>query len=195
MILVPIGLWLGAIAIFLLLKPLTAVSLASTATSGRILFRGLARAGGLALAQAVALTGLLHLSLGVEWSMLPATLAFSFLLALVFTAVHYFFTVAFGRVGIVVSMVLLALQLTAVTGLVPLQVVSAPFQFVSPLLPLTYAMQGMQGIVSGAGGASVAVPAAVLLLVGAVSVALSFVIVARKRGARSFGFGLARGSA
>jgi len=194
MVFVPIGLWIGSIAIFLLLKPLSAIGLASTATSGRILLRGLSRAGGLALAQAVALTGLLHISLGVSWALLPATLAFSMLLALVFTAVHYLLTAAFGRVGIVLSIVLLALQLTGVPGLLPLQLVSAPFQAISPFLPLTYAIDGMQGIVSGVGGASVAMPSLVLLVIAALSVAVAFWIIARKRGARSFGFALARGN-
>jgi len=195
MVFVPIGLWVGAIAIFLLLRPLSAIGLASTATSGRILVRGLGRAGGLAVAQAVVVTGLLHTALGVSWAMAPATLAFSMLLALVFTAMHHLLTVAFGRVGIVVSIVLLALQLTSVTGLFPLQVVSAPFQALSPLLPLTYAIQGMQAIVSGVGGASVAMPVVALLVMAGVCVALSFVVIARKRGARAFGFSLARGGA
>lgn len=195
MVFVPIGLWIGSIAIFLLLKPLSAIGLASTATSGRILLRGLSRAGGLALAQAVTLTGLLHISLGVSWSLVPATLAFSMLLALVFTAVHHLLTAAFGRVGIVLSIVLLALQLTGVPGLLPLQLVSAPFQAISPFLPLTYAIDGMQAIVSGVGGAAVAMPSLVLLVIAGLSVAVSFWIIARKRGARSFGFALARGNA
>ncbi|HEY5222356.1 MAG TPA: YhgE/Pip family protein [Microbacteriaceae bacterium] len=192
MIFVPIGLWIGALAIFLLLRPLTATALASTASSGRLLVKGLGRAGGLALAQAIALTGLLHLALGVSWAMIPATLAFSMLIALVFTAIHYLLTVAFGRVGVVVSLVLLALQLAAVGGLVPLQVISAPFQALSPLLPMSYAVQGMQGIVSGVGGGSVAGPAIALLLFAGISVVASLWVVARKRGARAFGFALAR---
>jgi putative membrane protein len=195
MVLIPISLWIGSIAIFLLLKPMSAIGLASTASSSRILLRGLSRAGGFALAQAVTLTGLLHVSLGVSWPLLPATLAFSMLLALVFTAVHYLLTAAFGRVGIVLSIVLLALQLTGVPGLLPLQLVSAPFQAISPFLPLTYAIDGMQGIVAGVGGAAVAIPSLVLLVTGALSVAVSFWIIVRKRGARSFGFALARRSA
>ncbi|TAM71359.1 MAG: YhgE/Pip domain-containing protein [Microbacteriaceae bacterium] len=194
MIFVPIGLWIGAIAVFLLLRPLTATALASTASTGRLLVRGLGRAGGLALAQAIALTGLLHLALGVSWPMIPATLAFSMLIALVFTAIHYLLMVAFGRVGIVLSLVLLALQLAAVSGLVPLQVVSAPFQVLSPLLPMTYAVQGMQGIVSGLGGGAIAGPAIALLLFAGISVLASLWVVARKRGARAFGFALARGA-
>jgi YhgE/Pip-like protein len=194
MIFVPVALWIGALAIFLLLKPMTITGLASTASTARIVTHGFARAGGLALAQAIALTALLHIALGVSWTMVPATLAFSLLLALVFTAIHYLLTIAFGRVGIVVSIVLLALQLTAVTGLVPLQVVAAPFQALSPLLPMTYAIQGMQGIVSGVGGGAVAGPAIALLLMAALSMAVAWVIVVRKRGVRSFGFAASRGT-
>jgi putative membrane protein len=194
MIFVPVALWIGALAIFLLLKPLTVTGLASTASTARIVTHGFARAGGLALAQAIALTALLQIALGVSWTMVPATLAFSLLLALVFTAIHYLLTIAFGRVGIVVSIVLLALQLTAVTGLVPLQVVAAPFQALSPLLPMTYAIQGMQGIVSGVGGGAVAGPAIALLLMAALSMAVAWVIVVRKRGVRSFGFAASRGT-
>jgi putative membrane protein len=193
MLFVPIGLWIGAVAIFLLLKRVSALALASTASSGRIVLRGMARAVALALAQSVVLVALLHTALGVTWALVPSTLAFSMLLAIVFAAVHYLLTVAFGRVGIMVSLLLLALQLTAVGGLFPVEIVASPFQFISPLLPLTYAVQGMQGIVSGVGGADVAGAAIALILFGAVSLLLSFLLVARKRGAKAFGFALARG--
>ncbi|MFC5928663.1 YhgE/Pip family protein [Cryobacterium melibiosiphilum] len=188
MLFVPVGLWIGALAIFLVFRPLTAVALASTASTGRLLFRGLGRAFGLAAAQAVLVTLLLHGPLGVSWTLLPATLGFAVLLAAVFVAVHHLLTVAFGRVGIVVSLVLLALQLVATGGLYPLQIVAGPFQSVSPLLPLTWAVQGMQAIVSGGSNAAVDAGAAAavltLFLVGAVL--LSWFTIARKRGARSF---------
>jgi putative membrane protein len=51
----------------------------------------------------------------------------------------------------------------------------------------------MQGIVSGVGGADVAGAAIALILFGAVSLLLSFLLIARKRGAKAFGFALARG--
>lgn len=191
MIFLPAGLWVGAIAILLILRPYVPVALASTASTARIVFRGFARTAGVALAQAVALVVLLHVSLGVSWSQVPQTLAFAFLLALVFSAFHYLLAVTFGRVGIVISLVLLALQLTTSGGPYPIQILAQPFQAISPFLPLTYAVQGMQGIVSGAGGASVAGAAAVLAAGGIVCVLLSLWAVGRKRGARSFGFALA----
>jgi putative membrane protein len=192
MVFVPVGLWIGALAIFLVMRPVTSTALASTASTGRLVSRGFGRAFGIAAAQAVVVVALLHASLGVTWTLLPATLGFAVFLAFVFVAVHQFLTVAFGRVGIVVSLVLLALQLTAVGGLYPIELVSAPFQAISPFLPLTWAVSGMQGIVSG-GGAGALNAVGVLLLFAVVSIGLTFWAVAAKRGPRSFALALARG--
>ncbi|TFD28991.1 YhgE/Pip family protein [Cryobacterium cryoconiti] len=192
MVFVPIGLWIGALAIFLVMKPLSAIALASTASTGGLVVRSLGRAFGIAAAQAAVVVLLLHSTLGVAWSLLPATLAFAVFLAFVFAAVHHFLTAAFGRVGIVVSLVLLALQLTAVGGLYPIELVSAPFQLISPYLPLTWAVEGMQAIVSGSAGGAGG-PAAILVIFALVSVLASYATVARRRGARSFGLAQVRG--
>ncbi|WP_104132620.1 YhgE/Pip family protein [Cryobacterium sp. M91] len=192
MIFVPVGLWIGALVVFLLFKPLTASTLASTTSTGRLLRRGLGRAFAIVAGQAVLVTVLLHTALDVAWTLLPATLGFALLLAFVFVAVQHWLSVAFGRVGIVISLVLLALQLAAASGLYPIELVAAPFQALSPFLPLTWAVNGLQAIVSESGGADVAAAAAILLLFAIGSVLLSFWSVARARGARSFGLGLAR---
>ncbi|WP_022886549.1 YhgE/Pip family protein [Glaciibacter superstes] len=192
MIFMPIGLWIGALAIFLFLRPMSSMALASTASTPRLVMRSLGKAFAIAAAQAVVITGLLHGALGVAWTLLPVTLSFAVLLALVFVAVHHFLTVAFGRGGIVVSLVLLTLQLTSAGGLYPIEIVATPFQIISPFLPLTWAVQGMQAIVSGVGGANVAASAAILVAFALGCLLLSLWVVARKRGARSFSFSPAR---
>lgn len=179
----PVALWLGAVALFLLLRPVTARALASTASSGRLVFRTLSRAGALALAQAVPLVALLHLTLDVSWASLPATLAFSALLAIVFAAVHFALTALFGRFGIVISLVLLALQLAVMPGLLPGPAVSAPFQFVSSVLPLGHAVAGMQAVVAGSGGAAGAA-AAILAAWGAAALLAGYWRVAGSRSER-----------
>lgn len=187
----PIGLWIGALAMFLVFRPVTREVLRSTASAGGIVWRTLARASIVALAQAVAVVALLHAALGVSWSLLPQTLAFSALMAVVFTALHAFLTTAFGRAGLLVSLVLLALQIAATGGLYPIEVLSAPFQAISPFLPLTWAVQGMQGIVAGVGGGIVGGAAAVLALFGLAGVLLTWAVVARRRGIRSTGLAAA----
>ena len=134
---------------------------------------------------------LLHGVMGVAWSLLPQTLAFAALLALVFTSLHAFLTVWLGRAGLLISLVLVALQLTASGGLYPVEVLSGPYQVISPFLPLTWAVQGMQFIVSGAGGGSVAMAAGVLVVIGVVGVLGTASVVGRRRGIRSIGFAAA----
>ncbi|KRC63114.1 hypothetical protein ASE14_04900 [Agromyces sp. Root81] len=191
MLFVPVGLWLGAMALFLVFRPFGREALRSTASTGGLVWRTLARAGLIALAQAVAVVLLLHGVMGVTWSLLPQTLAFAALLALVFTSLHALLTVWLGRAGLLISLVLVALQLTASGGLYPIEVLSGPYQALSPFLPLTWAVQGMQLIVAGASGGAVAMAAGVLAVFGLVGVIGTGLVVGRRRGIRSIGFAAA----
>lgn len=184
---VPLGLWIGALAVFLVLKPVSRRALASTARNGRLVASAIARAGVFTVAQSVLLVALLHAGLGVAWSLLPATLGFALLAALAFTAFHYLLTIGFGRGGLVVSILLLAVQLTSTGGIYPVQVLSAPFQVISPFLPLTWAVDGMQAIIAGGAVSTVLAAAAVLALFGVVSVLLALVAIRRTRRADLLG--------
>ncbi|WP_430645578.1 YhgE/Pip family protein [Agromyces sp. GXS1127] len=186
MLIGPIGLWLGAMTTFLVFRPLRREALETTAPTGRLVARTLFRGSLIGLAQAVAVVALMHTVLGVDWSLLPQTLAFSALLAVVFTAIHAFLSAWLGRaVGTVVSLVLVVLQLAASGGVYPLEIVSGPYQAISPFLPLTWAVQGMQLIVSGAGGSGVWAAAGALVLFGVLGVAGTAIVVARRRGIRT----------
>jgi putative membrane protein len=184
---VPLGLWIGALAVFLVLRPVTRRALTSTARNGRLVAAAIARASAVTAAQALLLTALLHGALGVSWSLLPATLGFSLLTALAFTAFHYLLTIGLGRAGLVVSLFLLAVQVTSTGGIYPIQLLSEPFQVVSPFLPLTYAVSGMQGILSGGDPGSVVVSALTLLAFGAGSILLALVAIRRTRRASALG--------
>ncbi|BDZ46093.1 YhgE/Pip domain-containing protein [Naasia aerilata] len=187
-LLVPVGLWIGAFAVFLALGLFTRRILASTASSFRITRYALTRAGALVLAQAVLLVVLLHGLLGVPWTALPATLPFALLVAVTVTCIHALLTAAFGRWGLIVSLVLLALQLASTGGLYPIEVVPTPFQAISPLLPVTQAVDGMQSILTGLGPAPVIAAALQLAAWAAVTAALTVFAVSRKRSARYLGF-------
>lgn len=179
--LVPLGLWVGALATFLIERRLSTRVLASTARSGRLVWETLRRTSLIALAQAVVLVALLHFGLGVAWSLLPATLAFAALTAVAFTAFHHLLVSVFGRAGLVISLFAIAVQVTATGGLYPIELLSAPFQLVSPLLPLTYAVDGMQAIIAGGGVAPVLAAGFALFAFGAVSALLSLVAISQGR--------------
>lgn len=184
---VPLGLWVGALAVFLVLRPVTRRALTSTARNGRLVASAIARASAITGAQALLLVALLHGALGVGWSLLPATLGFALLTALAFTAFHYLLTIGLGRGGLVVSLFVLAVQITSTGGIYPIELLSTPFQVVSPLLPLTYAVQGMQGIIAGGNPGGVIGAAAILLAFGVGSVLLALVAIRRTRRATALG--------
>jgi YhgE/Pip-like protein len=186
-IFVPIGLWVGAFATFLVLRPAARRLLASSAATGRVMGRVLARAALIALAQVVLLVALVHAALGLSLALLPATLGFAAVTAAAFTAIHYLLRQALGRTGLVVSLILLAVQAAAMGGVIPLQLVAPPFQALSPFLPLTYAVSGFQAIIAG-GAPSVAGGAAgVLAVFLLLSLAVSYLVTRRSRRARSLG--------
>jgi putative membrane protein len=184
---VPLGLWVGALAVFLVLRPVTRRALGSTAGNGRLVLSTIGRAGLVTVAQAVLLTALVHFAVGVSWAALPATLGFSIVMALAFTAFHYLLTIGLGRGGLVVSLFLLAVQITSTGGLYPIQLLSAPFQAISPFLPLTYGVQGMQGIIAGGSVGSVVTAAFVLLAFGLGSVLVALLAIRRTRRAGALG--------
>jgi putative membrane protein len=184
---VPLGLWLGALAVFLVLRPLSRRALASTAGNGRLMLSVLARAGAITAAQALLLVGLLHTTLELSWTLLPATAAIALLMAAAFTAFHYLLTLWLGRLGLVVSLLLVAIQITATGGLYPIELLAAPFQGISPLLPLTYGVQAMQGIISGGDVAAIGMSVVALVAFGLVSVLLSLAAIRRTRVAGRLG--------
>jgi putative membrane protein len=184
---VPLGLWIGALAVFLVLRPVTRRALASTANNGRLVLTALLRAGAVTAAQAVLLVALLHVSLGVDWSYLPATAGFALLTAFAFTAFHYLLTIGLGRAGLVVSLFIVAVQITSTGGIYPIELVSTPFQVISPLLPLTYSVSGMQAILAGGSVASAVTAALVLAGFGVGSVLLSLLAIRRTRRATAIG--------
>ncbi|WP_207454760.1 YhgE/Pip domain-containing protein [Herbiconiux sp. SYSU D00978] len=179
---VPLGLWLGALAVFLVLAPLSRRALESAATTGRLVSGTLLKAFAIVAAQAVLLVAVLHGTLDLGWQALPATLGFALVVALAFAAIHAALTALFGRAGLVVSLLLLALQLASTGGLYPTAVLSAPFEALSPLLPLSWAVDGVQAIVAGGDPARV-VLAIVLLAVTALLAVLVTVVAtgARRR--------------
>ncbi len=184
---VPLGLWIGSLAVFLVLRPLTRRTLSSTAGNSRVVLSSIARASVVTGAQALLLVLLLHTAVGVSWTLLPATILFSLVMAIAFTAFHYLLTIGLGRAGLVVSIFLLAVQITSTGGLYPIQLLAKPFQVISPFLPLTYGVRGMEAIISNSGVASAIGASFALLAFGVGSLLIALLAVRRVRRARALG--------
>jgi putative membrane protein len=184
--LLPLALWIGALAVFLVMRPVTRRILASTAASSRVVGATLVRAGAITAAQALLLVVLLHTAVGISWAYLPATLVFTLLTAAAFTAFHYLLTIGLGRAGLIISLFLLALQIAAV-GVAPLQLLSPPFEAISPFLPVSWAVNGMQQIVTGGSAGSAIGSAVALLAFGLASVVVANLAIRRTRRAGALG--------
>ncbi|TXK16318.1 YhgE/Pip family protein [Homoserinibacter sp. GY 40078] len=185
--LVPLGLWIGAFAIMLVVPALSRRVLATTARSSRVLGSALLRAGLVAAVQAILLVALLHLVAGVDWALLPATLGFSLVAAAAFTAFHQLLTIVFGRVGLVVSLLLLSLQIATVGAIVPSQALAGPFSWLGSFMPLGWATTGLQQIVAG-GEVGVAIGSVFALAVfGLASVLIARLAIRRTRRANALG--------
>jgi len=178
---VPLGLWVGALAIFLVLPRLSRRVLASTAGSSRVLGSEGVRAGAVAAVQAVLLVLLMHLVAGVSWALLPATLGLALVAALAFTAFHQLLTVGLGRAGLVISLLLLSVQVASVGGILPSQALAGPFAWLGQLMPLGWATTGLQQIVAGGDAGLAVAPALGLAAFGALSMLASRVVIRRAR--------------
>jgi putative membrane protein len=178
---VPMGLWIGALAMFLVLRPASRRALASTATAGRLIASALSRAGAVAAIQAALLVALLHTAGGVSWAALPATLPFALLVAAAFTAFHYLLTIGLGRGGLVISLLLLAVQVAAVGGIFPTEMLAGPFPLLRPFMPLAWAVDGIQQLVTGGGAGIVVGSAAALLALAIGSIVVATLAIRRTR--------------
>ncbi len=180
-LILPVSLWIGASAAVLLFGAIRRRLLATGIGSGRLVGSALARGGVLAVGQAVLLVALLQATLTLPWDRAALALLVAVVTGVAFFAVHQLLTALVGRAGTVISIVLLGAQLVAVGGLYPIQLVSAPFQVVSPFLPLTAAVGAMQAVITGAGGAAVGGGIATLAVYALVAFALTVAVVARRR--------------
>ena len=80
-----------------------------------------------------------------------------------------------------ISLLLLAVQVAAVGGIFPVEMLAGPFPMLRPFLPLSWAVDGMQALVTGGGVGVVVGSAAALLALAIGSVLVAGVAIRRTR--------------
>ncbi|WP_311210494.1 MULTISPECIES: YhgE/Pip domain-containing protein [unclassified Aeromicrobium] len=158
-----LALWVGAMSIYLLLRPLSARAVASAAGSMRTALAGFVPGAALSLVQAVLLVGVLLGVVGVGASQPWLLLGLAVLTGLVFTAINQTFIAWFGGAGRFLAIVFVCLQLTAAGGTYPIETSPSFFGFLHSLLPMTYAVHGFRAATAG-GTQGVAFDAFVLVV-------------------------------
>ncbi|MEY4039767.1 MAG: hypothetical protein RLZZ52_635 [Actinomycetota bacterium] len=173
-IMMPIGLWLGALVLSLVYRPLQPRNLLSSASSPRLLVKaaspmiGLAAAQGLLVVVAASASGVNPVDhAGLFALVMAASISFALL--------HQGLAALAPRATWVISIGLLTLQVVASGVILPLSWSPAFIQFLGNVLPLSVAMRGAQSLITGSSvdalGSIVAV--AVSGLVGLVFLAIA----------------------
>jgi len=74
---------------------------------------------------------------------------FNAILSICFVIIIQFFVGAFNKVGQLLCIIVLMLQLTSSAGTFPLETQPYFFQLLHPFMPMSYSMSGLREIISG----------------------------------------------
>lgn len=177
---VPLALWIGAFAIYLLLAPFGRRDLASTASTFRVVIGSLVPAAVLALVQA-AVVAVVLFAVGAQPAHLAGSILFAFVMAISFVMLHQGLVALFGQAGRLISLALVVVQVAAAAVIVPDGLSSPLYTGLAELLPLSHAIAGMQALIGGGSPAVAGQEALVLLVFAAIGLVLSLVAVTRAR--------------
>ena len=176
-----LALWVGAMIIFMVLRPLNRRYVVPGAPSYRVALAGLLPAITIGLAQAVLLFAVVSVGLGLSPVHPVATLGLLMLTAVAFAAIMQLLGAALGPAGRIVALVLLMLQLTSSGGTYPVQTTPWFFQAAHPLLPMTYVVEALRHTIDGGPAGTVHTGVLALLAFGACALALTVLVTLRSR--------------
>ncbi|WP_193105176.1 YhgE/Pip domain-containing protein [Brachybacterium sp. FME24] len=144
-----ISLWVGGMAIFLMMPPFSTQAASRGVGPARLLAGGLVPAFLLGLVQSAIAVGALHWAVGITMDDLPLLFGLSAITSLVFVALNHGFGALFGPVGKFVALVLVALQISGAGGTYPTATLPQFFQVIHPFLPMTHAVDAFRGAIGG----------------------------------------------
>lgn len=143
--------WVGAMALYMILRALPQRAIASTAPSWRVALAGFAPGAVLSVAQAVLMVTIVRYAVGVEAADLVGLFVFAVVVGLTFTAINQALIAAFGTAGRFLGLILICLQLTSAGATYPIGTTPGFFQALHPYLPMSYSVQGFRSLIAGGG--------------------------------------------
>lgn len=147
---IPLALWVGAMVVYMLVKPLSPRALAAGAPAWRTALSGWLPAFAIGVVQVGALLAVLHWVLGLEMARTAGTIGYLLLAASCFTAVIQWVNAQFGgAVGKVLTLVLLMIQLTSAGGTYPVESSPGFFGALHPFLPFSWVTDGLRRLITG----------------------------------------------
>ncbi len=177
---VPLALWVGAFAIYLLLTPFSRRELASTESTFRVVVASLMPAAVLALVQA-AIVAVVLVAVGAHPVHVMGAIVFSAVMSLSFVMLHQGLVALFGQAGRLVSLALVVVQVAAAAVIIPNGLSSPFYTGLAQLLPLSHAITGMHALIGGGSAVIAGQEALVLVVFAALGLVLTLVAVTRAR--------------
>ena len=177
-----IALWVGCLITWLLLRPLQTRALMTSVNGFRAAWGALNSALLLAVGQVVIMLTVMHFAIGLNPANVVATIGFTLLCAFAFMAMQQAFQVIFGSaVGKVIVIAMLMVQLASSGGTYPIETEPGFLRAINPFMPMTYMVAGLREAITGGLETRFWMATLIMVLVFAVSLALSSFFTARKR--------------
>lgn len=168
-----LSLWIGALVMLQVLRPVSPRALASNAHPAAVAAGSWIPFMLLSMVQTLLLYAAVVLGLGLSPAHPWLTLGVLFLASTGFTALIHAVVLLLGNPGKMVALVLLVLQLVASGGTFPYQSLPEPLQALHPVMPMSYVIDALrQSIYGGGTGTSLKVVAAM-----GVTAAIGFLVL------------------
>ncbi|MBO3142721.1 YhgE/Pip domain-containing protein [Dermatophilus congolensis] len=174
-----LGLWVGGMGLFFMLRPLPKRAMASTASPWRVALAGFAPAAVIGVGQSVLLFAVMHWALGITISNPGLFIGFAALASCAFMAINQALVAGLGPAGRFIGLLLVVVQLSSAGATYPIETAPGFFQFMHPLLPITYTVQAFRSLI--AGGTLHLAPAALVMLLWLIA-ALGLTVFTAARG-------------
>lgn len=159
----PLALFIGALIIWMLLKPVQSRPIVHGLGALRVVLASYWPALLIVVCQVLVMYAVVHFGVGLQARYPLATVAFLLLIGATFLAIIQAFNALFGvSVGRVVTLAFLMLQLVSAGGIYPVETTARPFQILHPFDPMTYAVNGLRQTIAGGFDHRMAVAIAVL---------------------------------
>ncbi|WP_214408550.1 YhgE/Pip domain-containing protein [Sphaerisporangium fuscum] len=178
---VPLALWVGAMVVYMVLRPMNPRLLAGSAPAWRIAMAGWVPGVTMGFLQIAVLLGVIRFGLGLQAANWAGMIGLLALTVCAFLAIVQAVNALVGPPGRVLVLALLMLQLTSAAGTYPIETSPGFFQAISPWLPMSWVVRALRRLISGGDAAVVWQACGVLTAFTLLGLALTVLAVHRSR--------------
>lgn len=144
-----LALWVGAMAIYMVLRPYPKRAQSSTVPPWRVAVAGFAPAALLGVVQAGLMLAIVRYAVGMQVANPWGLVVFAMLASMSFVAINQALVAMLGAKGRFLGLVLLCLQLTSAGATYPIETSPMLFRAVHGILPMTYVVEAFRAVFAG----------------------------------------------